>query len=166
VGAGLTLVAVVVGAELVLFGDQLGHNLDVLFAGQRRQVPAGRAPRLPAALPVLAPPAGGPVTQIEVRPLDPCRAGHTCNVLVQLTLRPQPEPLHVVWGFEIVDRCRETRRHHPGGTASVPPGRDRLVATASLEVPPGRSLAVIPVTRDPVPVAGRPMRLPGEPGRC
>ncbi|MDQ3947076.1 MAG: hypothetical protein M3357_18340 [Actinomycetota bacterium] len=165
-GAVLTSVAILIAGELLLFGDQVGHNLDVLFARQSNQVPAGRAPRPPAPLPVLAPPADGPVTQVEVRAMDTCRPGGECTVLVQLGLRPQPRPIQVAWGFEIIDRCRDSRERRPGGTVSLPPGRDRVMETFPLAIPPGRSVAVIPLTTEPVAVAGRPIRLHGDPGRC
>jgi hypothetical protein len=162
--AVLGVLAAVVAGELVLFGDQLTRNLDVLLARESRTAATG--PRRPAPIPVLAPPAAGPVTQVEVRPLGACRAGGVCTVLVQVGMRPHPRPLLVTWRLEIFDRCRQSRQRHPGGAASVSPGRDRLIETISLPIPQGRSLAVIPVTSEPVLVAGKPMRLPGDEGPC
>ena len=159
--AVLVVLAAVVWAELALFGDQMTRNLDVLLTREADKPPAG-APRPPGPIPVLAPPAAGPITQVELRPLGTCKAGSACNVLVQLGFRPQPRTLLVSWRFEIVDRCRQSRERHTGGEVSVPPGRDRLIETSSLLIPPGRSLAVIPVISEPVAVAGSPMRLPGD----
>jgi hypothetical protein len=168
--AVFAVLAAVVGIELVFFGDQVNRNVNVLLAKQpgsgEAQAGGAPGPRRPGPLPVLGPPTEGPITGVEIRPLDGCRPGAVCTVLVQLGLHPQPGPLPVAWRFEIVDRCRSSRESRPGGAVSVPPGRDRVVQTNALTLPPGRSLAVIAVTSEPVSVAGRPMRLPDDEGPC
>jgi hypothetical protein len=163
--AVIGVLAAVVYLEFAFFGDQVTRNLDVLLARDARKEAAG-APRQPAPIPTLAPPAAGPVTQVELRPIDTCRPGGACNVLVQMGIRPQARPLLVTWHFDIFDRCRQSRERRPGGAVVVPPGRDRLIETSSVTMPPGPSLAVIPVTTDPVAVAGKPMRLPGDDKPC
>jgi hypothetical protein len=115
---------------------------------------------------VLAPPAEGPVTQVELRPIGTCKPAGACTVLVQVGLRPQPRPLLLTWHFEVFDRCRQTRERLNGGALIVAPERDRVIETNSLTMPAGPSLAVIPVTSDPVSVAGQPMRLPGDDKPC
>jgi hypothetical protein len=157
------VLAAVIFVEFAFFGDQMTRNLDVLLARDARKETGARQP---AAIPVLAPPAAGPIAQLELRPIDVCRPAATCNVLVQLSLRPQPRPVRVSWHLEIFDRCRQTRDRHPGGTATVPPGRDRVIETSSLAMPAGPALAVIPLTTHPVAVAGQPMRLPGDDKPC
>jgi hypothetical protein len=159
--AVLAALAAVLGVEMTLFGDQLSRNLDVLLA---RKQSGDAATRQPAPLPVLAPPAGGPIAQVELRPLDGCRAGKACTALVQIRVQPQRRPLKVAWRFEIFDRCRQTRDRRPGGVATVEPGRDRLVVTHPLDIPAARSLAVIAVISEPVTVAGQAMALPGGDG--
>ena len=89
-----------------------------------------------------------------------------CSAVVQVTVTPQEHPLDVVFAFELVDRCRSGREPRPGGTLSVPPGRDRAVQTVALPLPAGRTLVVIPVTTAPVTVAGTPMPLSADPGAC
>jgi hypothetical protein len=160
--AVLAALAAVLGVEMTFFGDQLSRNLDVLLA--RKQSGDAAAARQPAALPVLAPPAGGPIAQVELRPIDGCRSGKSCTALVQIRLQPQRRPLRVAWRLEIFDRCRQTRDRRPGGVATVEPGRDRLVVTHPLDIPVARSLAVIAVITEPVTVAGQAMALPGGDG--
>ena len=163
VAAGV--VAVLLGLEFLLFGDEVKRNVEVLLT--HRSASAASDPGKPAPLPVLAPPAAGPVNQVELRPLDTCRAGAPCTVLMQVGIEPRRQPVEVAWRFEIVDRCRSgARRSEPGGSASIPAGQDRLVHTAGLALPPGRSLAVIPLVSTPARAAGPPMVVPGAADRC
>ena len=162
IAAALSLV---LGVELRFFGDSVQRNVHVLLSGDVRAAAAG-SPRRPAPLPVLGPATAGPVTHLELRPLDGCRAGAVCNAVVQVTVTPRNQPLDVAFGLEVIDRCRSGREARPGGVLSIPSGRDRAVRTVTLSLPEGRSLAVIPVTRSPVTVAGTPMRLPGDDGPC
>ena len=61
----------VVRLELHFFGDAIMRNAKVLFSGNAEAAPAD--PRTPGPLPVLGPPAAGPITHLELRPLDGCR---------------------------------------------------------------------------------------------
>lgn len=160
--AAVGILAAVLGLEFLLFGDQVARNLQVLLT--HRSAARGVEPLRPAPLPVLAPPAAGDVSQVELRPLDTCRGGEPCPVLLQVALQPHERPLQVTWRFEVVDRCRRSSQTRPGGTASVPPGQDRLVQSLTVALPPGQSLAVIPVTSEPGRVAGPAMQLPGAGG--
>ncbi|HEV7864699.1 MAG TPA: hypothetical protein VGR20_18485, partial [Acidimicrobiia bacterium] len=150
--------------ELRFFGDSVQHNVNVLLSGNVRPAVAG--PRRPAALPVLGPATAGPITHVELRPLDGCRAGAVCNVLVQVTVKPQDRPLEVAWSLELFDRCRPGRDPGPGGVMTIAPGRDRAVQTAAVPLPPVQALAVIPLTSSPAAVAGAPMRLSADDGPC
>ncbi|HYT39205.1 MAG TPA: hypothetical protein VEN99_06835, partial [Acidimicrobiia bacterium] len=106
-------VAMLFGAEFRFFGDRMQRNVHVLLSGDAKAVAAG--PRRPAPLPVLGPPAAGPVTHLELRPLDGCRPETVCNAVVQVTVTPQERPLEVAWAFELVDRCGSGREPRPGG---------------------------------------------------
>lgn len=155
--AALTVVALIVGIELRFFGDSVRRNVNVLVGADAK--PAAGEPRKPGPVPVLGPPAAGPITHLELRPLEGCRPESTCNAVVQLTVAPQNTPLDVAWGFELADRCDGRRESRPGGVMSVPPGKDRAVQTASVPLPAGRALALIPVTNSPARVAGIAMPL-------
>jgi hypothetical protein len=171
---------VVVAVELALFGDQAAQNLDVLH--QKETTTKAASARQPDPLPVVEPPAGGLISQAELRPLDGCRAGGMCTVLVQLGLRSPHEPLEAAWRFEIVDRCTGNQaerglgpavvwlRGMPparrGGRAPSPPDRDRRAVTPQWERPPGTALAVARVTTEPAPARGGPMRPAGDKGAC
>ena len=78
----------------------------------------------------------------------------------------QNTPLDVAWGVEIVDRCAGRRESRPGGVLSVPPGKDRAVGTASVALPAGRALALVPVTNSPARVAGVAMPLSARDATC
>jgi hypothetical protein len=157
VGVVLGVIALVVGIELRFFGDSVRRNVNVLLGADSKS--AGDGSRKPGPLPVLGPPAAGPITHLELRSLEGCRPEALCNAVVQLTVAPQNAPLDVAWGFELVDRCDGRRDSRPGGVMSVPADRDRAVQTVSVPLPAGRALALIPVTHSPARVAGIAMPL-------
>jgi hypothetical protein len=160
------MVALLLGVELRFFGHRVQDNVHVLLSGDVHGASAAVGPRRPAPLPILGPATAGPITHLELRPLDGCRAGAVCNAVVQVTVAPQDRPLDVAFGLEVVDRCRSVHEPRPGGVLSIPPGRDRAVQTVALPLPDGLSVAVIPLTSSPVTVAGTPMRLSADDGPC
>jgi len=161
------VVALVFGVEVRFFGHSVQRNVHVLLSGDVRGAAASAGPRRPGPMPVLGPPAAGPVTHVELRPLEGCKAGSpACTAVLQLTVTPQDRPLDVPFGLEVVDRCRGTHEPRPGGVLSVPPKIERVARTLTLPVPAGRAIAVVPVTSSPVRVAGTPMRLPPGDGPC
>lgn len=154
--AVVAALVVVFGGWMLFFGDKVQRNVETLLSDSAQAAPD---PKRPAPLPDLGPPASGPVTHLEVRALDGCRPEGTCNAVMQVAVAPQTTPLEVTWNFELFDRCGSRRESRPGGTASVPPGRDRAVQTVTLALPPGRALTLVPVTTAPARVAGTPMPL-------
>ena len=152
-----TTVLLLIGIEVTFFGDSVMHNVKTLLSGGKAQAAAG--PKQPAPLPDLGPPAAGPLTHLELRPLDGCRPDATCNVVVQVAVQPQAAPLDVAWNFELIDRCGTLREPRPGGVLSVPPGHDRAVQTVAVVMPAGRALTLVPVATAPARIAGTPMPL-------
>ena len=149
-------VLLVLGMEFHLFGDTVKRNLDTLLSGKAQ---AASGPRRPAPLPDLGPPAAGPITHLELRPLDGCRPEGVCNTVVQVAVQPQGAPLEVAWNFELFDRCGTLREPRPGGVLTVPPGRDRAVQTVAVTLPAGQALTLVPVATAPARVAGLPLPL-------
>jgi len=132
------------------------RNVKALLSGKAQASPG---PKQPAPVPDLGPPAAGPITHVELRPLDGCRPGQTCNTVVQVAVQPQPTPLDVTWNFELIDRCGPLRETRPGGVLSVPPGHDRAVQSVAVALPAGRALTLVPVATAPARAAGTPMPL-------
>jgi hypothetical protein len=158
-----TLVAVL-SLELWLFGDSVEHNVALLLGRDAKAAEPG--PKGPAPLPVFGPPAAGPVTHVELRPLDACKVGGACTAVVQVTVTPQDRPLDVTWGVQLFDRCGPTRETRPGGTLTVAPGQDRAVQTAAVPLPAARWLTIVPVTDAPTRVAGPALNLAPDDGHC
>lgn len=152
-----TAALVIIGVEIHLFGDDVKRNVKALLNGDANAAPAG--PSRPAPLPDLGPPTAGPITHLELRPLDGCRPDATCNAVVQVAVAPHDVPVDVAWRFELLDRCGTLREERPGGVLTVPPGKDRAVQTASVAIPAGRALTLVPVTTAPARVAGPAMPL-------
>jgi hypothetical protein len=157
-------VALVLAAEIHFFGDDVKDNVDKLLSDKAGAAQNG--PKGPDPIPVLGPAAAGPVTHLDLRPMEGCRPGGVCQTVVQVTVTPQETPLEVAWGFELLDRCGPLRETRPGGVFSIPPRVDRAVQTVSVPLPEGRALALIPVTNSPVKVAGTPMPLSTDDGPC
>jgi len=149
-------VLLVLGLEFHVFGDTVKGNLETLLGGKAQADPG---PKRPAALPDLGPPAAGPITHLELRPLDGCRPDTACNAVVQVAVRPQSTPTEVAWSFELFDRCGSLHEPRPGGVLTVPAGQDRAIQTVSVSIPAGSALTLVPVTTGPVRVAGTPMPL-------
>ncbi len=148
-------VALILGVEIHFFGDDVKRNVEKILGGNAGAAPTGA--KAPAAIPNLGPPAEGPITHLELRPLEGCRPGGLCQTVAQITVTPQDTPLEVAWAFELVDRCDPRRETLPGGVFSIPPRADRSVQTVSVPLPAGRQLALIPLTNSPVRVAGTPI---------
>jgi hypothetical protein len=161
VAAGILLI---LGAEIHFFGDDVKRNVEKILATDAGAAPTGA--KQPDPIPNLGPPAAGPVTLLEIRPLEGCRPGAVCQTVAQVTVTPQDAPLDVAWGFELIDRCGPLRETRPGGVFSIPARSDRAVQTVSVPVPAGRALALIPVTNSPVKVAGTPIPLSTGDGPC
>ncbi|MEW6471807.1 MAG: hypothetical protein AB1679_06030 [Actinomycetota bacterium] len=153
----VTAALVVLGVEIHLFGDDVKRNVDTLLNGDATADAAG--PRRPAPVPDLGPPAAGPITHLELRPLDGCRPEAVCNAVLQVAAAPHDVPLDVHWRFELLDRCGAFREERPGGVLTVPPGHDRAVQTVSVAVPAGQALTLVPLSTAPALVAGTPMPL-------
>ncbi|HET9769367.1 MAG TPA: hypothetical protein VFS16_00660 [Acidimicrobiia bacterium] len=152
VAAGVLLI---LGVEIHFFGDDVQRNVEKILGGNAGAA-SSEAKRF-APIPNLAPPAAGPITHLELRPLEGCRPGALCQTVAQITVTPQDTPLEVAWGFELLDRCGPARESRPGGVFSIPPRADRAVQTVSVPLPAGRALALIPLTSSPVKVAGTPI---------
>jgi hypothetical protein len=149
-------VLLVLGVEFHIFGDTVKRNLDKLLSGKAEAAPG---PKRPAPLPDLGPAAAGPITHLELRPLDGCRPDGVCNAVVQVAVQPQGSPLEVAWNFELFDRCGSLREPRPGGVLTVPPERDRAVQPVAVTLPAGRALTLVPVATAPARVAGLPLPL-------
>ena len=156
------VVALLLGIELRLYGDRVSHNVGVLLSGNVSKTAEAAGPRRPGPIPVLGPALAGPVTHLELRALDGCRGGSTCNAVLQVTATPQNQPLAVAFNLVVVDRCQAAQNPGPGGVLTVPPGQDRAAVPVTLSLPAGKALAVIPLANSPVTVAGTPLRTPGD----
>jgi hypothetical protein len=155
---------IVVGGWIHFFGGTVQRNIATLLSGKAQ---AASGPKRPGPLPDLGPPANGPITHLEVRPLDGCRPeSGACNAVVQVAVQPQKTPLEVTWNFELFDRCGSLHESWPNAVLSVPPGHDRAVQTVAVAVPAGRALTLVPVTTAPTRVAGTPMPLFPPDGLC
>lgn len=153
----VTAALVIIGIEIHLFGDDVKRNVESLLSGDGSAASAG--PARPAPLPDLGPPVAGPITHLELRPLDGCRPEATCNTVLQVAVAPHDVPVDVAWRFELLDRCGTLREERPGGVLTVPPGKDRAVQTVAVSIPAGRALTLVPVATAPARVAGTPMPL-------
>jgi hypothetical protein len=120
--------------------------------------PQPSGPRPPGAP---APPAAGPVTAVQVQPLQgACQPDAACPVQVTVRLDPQPSADEVRWSFRVVDRCTGATSTLPGAGVTALAGWPYVFATGWPQLPSGHALALFAVTEAPA-VAASPALLAG-----
>ncbi len=165
----LVVLGAVVVSEVVLLGDDISTDIDLLLDAGRGGAQPEDEPQ-PDGLPVVppAPPAAGPITGVDLRALAPCASGAPCTVGLLVRLVPAAEPRTVTWSYRIVDRCTGTSSTVPGGEVAVPPRADRVAVVGIVPLPALPGLAVLAVTDAPAVAASAPVSagscLPAGPG--
>jgi hypothetical protein len=111
-----------------------------------------------------APPAAGPVTAVQVQPLQgSCEPDAPCAVQVTVRLDPQPSAQEVRWSFRVVDRCTGATSTLPGASVTALAGWPYVYATGWPQLPSGRALALFAVTDAPAAVASPALLAGGSP---
>jgi hypothetical protein len=161
--AALLVVLALLGLELVVFGDRIESDLATLrTAGTPASgAPASTTNPVPAPLPP-APPANGPVTTVDLRPLARCEPAMTCEARLRVALRPDPTPRPVSWVFQVTDRCTGATQVVPGGSMVVGGGGTELVAVKAVPLPAGRALAINAVLDTPARAASAALLAPAD----
>jgi hypothetical protein len=154
----LVVLGAVVTAEVVLLGDDITADIDLLLdAGRGEDEPAAEPE--PDGLPVTppAPASAGRVTGVDLRPLAACTPGAPCSVRLLVRVAPAPEPQVVTWSYRVVDRCTGTASTLPGGSLTVPPQADRAAVVTDVPLPPLAGVAVLAVTETPAVASSAPV---------
>jgi hypothetical protein len=153
----LVLAALVV-SEVVLLRDDITADIDMLLDAGRGEDQPSAAPRRDGPdLPAPAPAVAGNVAGVDLRPLTRCSPGAPCTVRLLVRLVPAAEPQVVTWSYQVVDRCTGAAGIAPGGTVTVPPQADRVVAVGIIPLPPLDGVAVVAVTDAPAAAASAPV---------
>lgn len=117
-------------------------------------------------VPVLAPPTAGPITAVEIQPLQgACEPGAQCAVQVTVRLQPQPAATDVRWSLRTIDRCTGASSTLPGASVTALAGWAYVYGTSWPTLPAGHPLAVVAVTDTPAAAASPPV-LAGGSGTC
>jgi hypothetical protein len=123
-------------------------------------------PTGPRPVPALAPAAAGPITAIEIQPLEgSCQPSATCPVQVTVRLRPQPAAEEVRWSFHVFDRCTGTTDVIPGVSVTALAGWAYVYGTSWPTLSATHPLALVAVTESPA-AAASPAVLAGGSGPC
>jgi hypothetical protein len=150
--------------ELVVFGDRIRSDLDGLRAAGRSASGAVSnpvAPPTPMAAP--APMANGPVSAVDLRPLNRCVPGADCETRLQVRLPLRAVAQQVGWTFQVTDRCTGVIQVVPGGSMIVAEG-GRLVVVSVVRLPSARALALTAVTATPARAASPALLIPSNAG--
>jgi hypothetical protein len=124
-------------------------------------VPTGQRP-----VPTLAPAAAGPITAIEIQPLEgSCQPNATCPVQVTVRLQPQPAAEEVRWSFHVFDRCTGNTDVLPGVSVTALAGWAYVYGTSWPALPAAHPLALVAVTESPA-AAASPAVLAGGSSPC
>jgi hypothetical protein len=160
----IAVLAAVILIEIAFLRDQISRDIQTVLDAGRSGSAATDTPALPP-VDAPAPAAAGTITAVDLRALEPCTPGGTCQVRVQVVLQPRPEPQTVTWTFQVVDRCTRHTTTAPGGTVTVLPDGDRADAVSTVAVPPGDALAVLALTSGPTTAASAALPVPAD-GAC
>ena len=123
-------------------------------------------PAGPRLVPTVAPAAAGPITAIEIQPLQgSCQPGAACPVQVTVRLQPQPAAQEVRWSFRVFDRCTGTTSILPGASVTALAGWAYVYGTSWPTLSATHPLALVAVTESPA-AAASPAVLAGETSPC
>jgi hypothetical protein len=162
-GIAALVVIGLLGIELVVFGDRIESDLAMLrSAGSADERPVTAGESVMAPVPAPAPPANGPITEVDLRSLAGCEPGRECATRVQVRFRPGSAPDQVRWTFQLTDRCTGLTWSVPGGAMRVGAGGDQLAVVARVPLPPGRALGVTAVVSTPALAASPPLLVPAD----
>jgi Protein tyrosine and serine/threonine kinase len=132
--------------------------------------PTQRAPTAPPTaggprpVPAQGPAAAGPITAIEIQPLQgSCQPGAVCPVQVTVRLQPQPAAQEVRWSFRVFDRCTGATSVVPGASVTALPGWAYVYGTSWPALSASHPIALVAVTETPA-TAASPAVLAGGSG--
>jgi len=178
VAGGLALLVIVAAAGALLVAARNPHSAAVAIVprpGRSASPPPGTGLRAPTPsplptgprqVPTLAPAAAGPITGIEIQPLEgSCQPNATCPVQVTVRLAPQPSAEQVTWSFHVFDRCTGTTNVLPGTSVTALAGWAYVYGTSWPELSAGHLLALVAVTESPA-AAASPAVLAGGSSPC
>jgi hypothetical protein len=132
----------------------------------RAPVTPSAAPTGPRPVPALAPASAGPITAIEIEPLQgSCQPNEACPVQVTVRLQPQPAAEEVRWSFHVFDRCTGTTDVLPGVSVTALAGWAYVYGTSWPSLPATHPLALVAVTETPA-AAASPAVLAGGSSPC
>jgi hypothetical protein len=125
-------------------------------------VPTPTTPAGPRPLPELAPSTAGPITAVEIQPLQgSCQPAAACPVQVTVRLQPQQSAREVRWSFRVFDRCTGTTSTQPGVSVTALAGWPYVFGTSWPQLPDGHPLALLAVTEMPAAAASPPVLVGG-----
>jgi hypothetical protein len=134
--------------------------------GLRAPTTPSPLPTGPRQVPTLAPAAAGPITAIEIQPLQgSCQPNASCPVQVTVRLQPQPAAEEVRWSFHVFDRCTGTTDVVPGVSVTALAGWAYVYGTSWPALPATHPLALVAVTESPA-AAASPAVLAGGSSPC
>jgi hypothetical protein len=164
--ASVLVLAAVLLVEIAVLGEEINSDIQAaLDAGRSETTATTSAPELPPVVPP-APTAAGPITWVDLRPVEPCTPDAECALRMRVLLQPRPEPQELVWDFRILDRCTGASVTATGGTVTVPPNGDRADVVDTVPLPRGEALAVMALVSWPATTASPAVAVPAAGGGC
>ena len=158
----VTVTARYVGSQRVA---AVPHPKPAATSPPARPAPAAPpAPAGPRPVPALGPATAGPITGIEIQPLQgSCQPGAVCPVQVTVRLQPQPAAQEVRWSFHVFDRCTGATSVLPGASVTALAGWAYVYGTSWPALSASHPLALVAVTETPA-AAASPAVLAGGSG--
>ena len=117
-----------------------------------------------------APPAAGPILSLSLSPQGgggcTVTAGGSCEVQIEVDLKPQPGQMTVSFELLLVNRCTGASATVAGGSVVASSGFDFVWADAPLVFPSGDPTTVYAVTSSPAEAASPGLALSGSGPAC
>jgi hypothetical protein len=117
-------------------------------------------------IPALAPPTAGFVARVTQEPQGSCQASAACAITVKIYVQQLTEMATMNWSFVVIDRCTGERTPVPGGTMIAQPWWQKAYDTRTVQLPPGRAIAVVALVETPVRAASAPLLVPDGSASC
>ena len=177
---GIVALALVVGGYVFLRGpvsdliDHVRGNSNTAGTNQpapppttgHHHRPAGHTTAHHPSFPTLAPQSNGPVRAVTLQKINGCAPGTTCGVTVTVHLTPAGVSQVVGWRVGVMKNCARPTTWSPVTTVTAQPGWSQVFAPSSVQVPNGRSLALVALTSTPKHAQSQPIPLGGTPLHC
>lgn len=116
--------------------------------------------------PTLAAHSAGRVQGVTLQKINGCAPGTACGVTVTVHLTAASVSQPISWKVGVARGCTRPQTWSPVTTVTAQPGWTRVFASSSVQIPQGRSFALVALTSSPSHAQSQPIPVAGTPLHC